>query len=513
MITAKFAQSTPNADAIIDQTGQRITFSELDEKVCRLANGLASLGMKKGDRVAILSQNSIEFMALYYACARGGYIALGLNWRLAAPELVRVLQDAEPTVFISQGQFRDTTSDIKTAIPEIKQWLEYAEGSDGSLEQLIDSASHSEPAGSENIGDDDPLYILYTGGTTGKSKGVLHTHKSTYSAFVNTTATERIATTDVYMLTGQMFHSPMVLAMSYMAHGRPVVLINFEPKLALELIEKERVSTFLGLTTMLNWMLAVEGFENYDLSSLRHITYGGGPMASTVIKEGMKQFGCNFLGLYGQTEGIIMTGLLPEDHTAIVNGVNPERIRSCGREAFLTSIRVVDENGNDVPKDGNTAGEIIVKSPANMIGYWRQPDLTNETIKDGWMYTADIATWDEDSYIFIVDRAKDMIISGGENIYTSQVEDAIYKHPSVLETTVIGIPDDEWGEIVKAYVVLKPGMSATEQEIIDTARQQLASYQKPRAVEFIEALPKAPTGKVLKRALRDAAWQGRERQV
>jgi long-chain acyl-CoA synthetase len=209
-----------------------------------------------------------------------------------------------------------------------------------------------------------------------------------------------------------------------------------------------------------------------------------------------------------------MTFLSQEDHiNAVKNNIHPERLKSCGREGFVTSVRVVDENGNDVPCDGKTAGEIVVKSPANMIGYFRRPDLTEKTIRDGWMWTGDIATIDADRYVFIIDRSKDMIISGGENIYSVQVEEAISRHEAVLECAVIGIPDEEWGESVKAFVVLKPGMTATEEEIITTAKANLASYQKPRSVEFIDALPKAVTGKILKRELRDQYWKVNERQV
>jgi acyl-CoA synthetase (AMP-forming)/AMP-acid ligase II len=209
-----------------------------------------------------------------------------------------------------------------------------------------------------------------------------------------------------------------------------------------------------------------------------------------------------------------MCFLSQEDHIrAITEDYHPERLRSCGREGFVTSVRVVDDDGNDVPTDGKTPGQIIVRSEANMVEYFRRPDLTAETIRDGWMWTGDIATMDEERYVSIVDRAKDMIISGGENIYSVQVEEAIAKHPSVLETAVIGIPDDEWGESVKAYVVLKPDAEATEDEIIETAKENLASYQKPRSVEFIDELPKAPTGKILKRVLRDPYWADADRQV
>jgi long-chain acyl-CoA synthetase len=303
------------------------------------------------------------------------------------------------------------------------------------------------------------------------------------------------------------------LAMNYMAHGCPVVLMNFEARQALEIIQAERVSAFLGITTMLNWMMAVDDFASYDLSSLRNIQYGGGPMPGTVVKAALESFPCTLIQGYGQTEGMTMTFLSQEDHADAVAGKHPERLNSCGREGFVTRVQVVNEQGEPVPKDGATAGEIVVRSDANMLGYWGRPDLTAQTIRNGWMWTGDVATWDEDGYVFIVDRAKDMIISGGENIYSTQVEAAIHKHPAVLEAAVIGVPDDEWGEAVKAVVVLKPGETATEQEIIDTARENLASYQKPKSVDFVDSLPKAPTGKILKRELRDPYWKDQDRNV
>jgi acyl-CoA synthetase (AMP-forming)/AMP-acid ligase II len=208
-----------------------------------------------------------------------------------------------------------------------------------------------------------------------------------------------------------------------------------------------------------------------------------------------------------------MSFLAQEDHHRAISGDHPERLSSCGREGFVTTIKLADEDGNEVPRDGKTPGEILVRSEANMVGYWRRPDLTAETLRDGWMHTGDVAMWDEDGYIFIVDRAKDMIISGGENIYSTQVEAAIHQHPAVLESAVFGVPDDEWGEAVKAVVVLKPGMSATAEDIIANASQHLASYQKPKSVDFVDSLPKAPTGKILKRELRDPYWEAKDKQV
>ena len=514
-IPAKWARQMPNREAIIDSTtGQRVTFAAFDEHVRRLANGLVGSGLDKGDRVGILSQNSVEYAALYFACGRSGLVAQPMNWRLSAPELAKIVNNGEPRAYITQGAYAAESAELSGLVSSVEHWLQYGEGGDGSYEELVASSSDAEPEASSEVGDTDPLFILYTGGTTGESKGALHSHRSVYFGMLNQTVAERIVPSDVYMLTGQMFHIPVVLAMNYLAHGCPLVLMNFDATLALELIQEEKVSAFLGVTTMLNWMMAVEGFDDYDISSLRNIQYGGGPMPSRVITEAMDKFPCTLIQGYGQTEGTTMCFLAQEDHIrAIRDDHRPERLRSCGREGFVTSVRVVDPDGVDVPCDGKTPGQIIVRSEANMLGYFRRPDLTAGTIKDGWMWTGDIATWDDERYVFIVDRAKDMIISGGENIYSVQVEEAIATHQAVLETAVIGVPDDTWGESVMAYVVLKPGMTATEDEIIDAARQNLASYQKPRSVEFVDELPKAPTGKILKRVLRDPHWAEEERQV
>jgi long-chain acyl-CoA synthetase len=514
MIPAKWAHLNAGAEAIIDvPSGRRITFGALDELVRRLANGLRQeLGLQQRDRVAILSKNSVEYQALYFACGRAGLVTQPLNWRLGAAELGRIVTDGAPRALIVSDEFAALGDELKGVV-DVEHWLAYGDGSDGSLDDLVARASDSEPEWAAAVGGDDPLLILYTGGTTGESKGALHSHRSVYMGMLNQTVAERIVPSDVYMLTGQMYHIPIVLAMNYLAHGCPLVLINFEPRLALEVIQRERVSAFLGITTMLNWMMAVDDFDSFDLSSLRNIQYGGGPMPSTVVKNALEAFPCTLIQGYGQTEGTTMTFLSQEVHEEAVRGINPHRLRSCGREGFVTSVRVVDVEGRPVPMDGSTTGEIIVKSEANMVGYWQRPDLTATTLRDGWMWTGDLATWDADRFVYIVDRAKDMIISGGENIYSVQVEEAISAHPAVLECAVIGVPDDEWGENVHAVVVLKAGQTATEEEIIATARENLASYQKPKSVEFVDALPKAPTGKILKRQLREPHWQDQERQV
>jgi long-chain acyl-CoA synthetase len=512
-ITAKWAGLDPKRPAIVDvPTGRRASFGELDARVRRLANALAARGLAKGERVAVLAKNSIEYFEIYYACARAGFIAQPLNWRLSVVEMERILRDGDPSAIVTSAEFAKERAELQRLL-DVKAWAEFGAGSDGSFDALVASGSDDEPAESATTGGDDPTLILYTGGTTGISKGALHSHKTLFMGMLNQTVAERVVPSDVYMLTGQMFHIPVALAMNYMAHGCPVVLVNFEAKQALEVIQAERVSALLGITTMLNWMMAVPGFSSYDLSSLRNIQYGGGPMPATVVKAALDSFPCTLIQGYGQTEGMTMTFLSQEDHALAIRGDHPERLSSCGRQGFVTTVEIQDEKGRAVPRDGVTPGEIAIRSEANMLGYWRRPELTSETFRNGWMRTGDVATWDHEGYVFIVDRAKDMIISGGENIYSTQVEAAIHKHDAVLEAAVIGVPDEEWGEAVKAVVVLKPGRTATAQEIIDTAKQHLASYMKPRSVEFVDALPKAPTGKILKRDLRDPHWSGRSRNV
>lgn len=518
-IPAKTARLAPRREAVIDSQAQRrITFGEFDERVRRAANGLrGALGLNQGERVAILARNCIEALELILACARCGLIAQPLNWRLSTPELLRIVGDGEPRVMVASPEYADTAQALadSAALPHKLHTLTFSATAapDGSYEALLARSATSEPDPDDRIGGSDPALILYTGGTTGQSKGALHSHHSLYMGMLNQTVAERVVASDVYMLTGQMFHIPVALAMNYLAHGCPVVLINFEAHLALELIQREKVSAFLAVTTMLNWMMAVDNFADYDLRSLRNIQYGGGPMPRSVVAAALDAFPCTLIQGYGQTEGTTMSFLSQEDHQRALAGVHSARLASCGREGFVTRIKLVDERGDEVPRDARTPGEILVRSEANMLGYWRRPELTRETFRAGWMRTGDIAMWDEDSYLFIVDRARDMIISGGENIYSTQVEAAIHQHPAVLEAAVFGVPDAQWGEVVKAAVVLKPGMQASEAQIIATASAHLASYQKPKSVDFVASLPKAPTGKILKRALRDPYWKDRDRSL
>lgn len=504
----------PSGRACVDPaTGRTLTHAALLERSTGLAAGLRSrLGLVPGDRVAILAQNTAEYLEVLYAAARSGVIAVPLNWRLSAPELIRVLKDAAPRALIYSTAFASVVEELRRGI-DIPDWFAFEAGESSPYEDLLAEGVRTTADGIVRVGEGDPAFILYTGGTTGVSKGVLHSHRSAWTAMLNQDHAERVRPDDIYLLLGQMFHIPILLAMTYLSRGRPIVLLNFEPRATLATIEQERVSGFLGVTTMLNYLLAVEGLERYDLSSLRLVKYGGGPMGEDVVKEALARLPCDLMQGFGQTEGGTMSFLTPDVHREAAQGIKPYRLRSCGREAFLSTLRVVDDSGREVPRDRNTVGEIVTRSEANMVGYWNRPEETAATLRDGWLYTGDLATWDEDGFLYIMDRKKEMIISGGENIYPAQIENVIYRHPSVLEVAVIGVPDDTWGEAVKAVVALKPGATATEQEIIELTRRELASYMKPKSVDFIESLPKSSTGKILKRELREGYWEGRSRQV
>jgi long-chain acyl-CoA synthetase len=506
------AHRNPHGDAIIDpDTNRRSTFAQMNSRVNRLSHALrGELGLDKGDRVAILAKNSTEFMETFYAAAKTGTIAQPMNWRLAVPELGRILENGSPKAIIVNEEFRSEMEQLQGLV-DIPHWITFDPNEDSPFEDLL--ARHPEDEPPLDAADDDPFFILYTGGTTGVPKGALHSHRSAFTFMLNQTAAERIAPTDVYMLTGQMFHIPVVISMNYLAFARPVVLITFEPGKALELIEQERVSGFLAITTMLNLLLNHEDFPRRDLSSLRILMYGGGPMPEPVIRRAMTELGCDLTQGYGQTEGGTMTFLPPWVHRDALEGKNTHRLKSCGLESHMNSVRVLDEDGNPVPRDRETVGEIVVRSEANMLRYWNQPEMTAQTIKDGWMWTGDAATWDEDGFVYIVDRKKEMIISGGENIYPAQVEQVLYQHPAVLAAAVVGVPDDTWGEAVHAEVVLKPGETATEDELIELVRSQLASYMKPRSVAFVDELPMSPTGKIMKHVIKKPFWEGRDRNV
>lgn len=517
LLASRNAWRYPDKVALVDANcGKRVTWREWNQRINRLAHAMLAKGLRRGDRISIYSRNNIQFLELFLAGAKTGIVVAPLNWRFTPGEIAYTLRNCAPRGILVHQNYAEAFRSVQSSIPSVEFVAGIGEGHGFALdyEAWISGESGDEPDTVDSVGDDDLYFICYTGGTTGIAKGVMITHKNAATTIANMTAAERIGTEDVYLVLGQMFHIAVLLPHAYLFHGARVVILNFEPRRTLEVMAVEHVTSMLAISTMMNYMLDVPDFSSFDLRPLRIVSYGGGPFSSTTLERAMAAFPrVDFLQYMGQTEVSIMSAWLsPDDHRRAMGG-EPHLLKSCGHEALYCDLRVVDENDRPVARDGKTVGEMVVRGDNVMKGYWGMAELTTETLRNGWCHTGDLATWDEEGYLYVVDRKKDMIVSGGENIYSAAVEEAVYKHPAVKECAVIGVPHATYGETVKAVVVLREGYQVTGEEIIESCRKHLASYMKPTSVEFVDSLPKAPTGKVLKRALREKYWTGQERKV
>ncbi|MBS1678849.1 MAG: AMP-binding protein [Actinobacteria bacterium] len=491
-------------------SGRSRTFGELADRVIAFGAGLERAhGIRYRGSIAVLSRNRIEYMETYLACALRGIAVQALNWRLSVPELAEILRASPPEAILFDAEFAGEIASLQGEV-DCDAWIGWdAEGGASPFEELVTAGSDGGDGSFGHAGGSDPFIVVYTGGSSGISKGAVHTHATAIGAMANNTVGEGVTADDKFMLMGQMFHSPVVLAINYLTHGCPVVIVNFKADLVLHAIEDEGVTASMGIPTMFQNMLAAMGAGSPRMDTLRHVQYGGSPTAESVTRELIEALGCDLLQCYGRTEELAITFLSPRDHLDAINGINPHRLQSCGRPAWLSRVELLDADDNVIRRGSDEAGEVIAKSPATMIGYLGRPDLTEEaTYGDGWLRTGDVGRFDDDGYLYIVGRAKDMIISGGENIYAAQVELAIQRHPAVLESAVVGVPDELWGESVKAYVALKPGATADAAEIAAAVAEHLGSYQKPKSVEFLDELPKTSAGKIAKPELKRHAVEG-----
>jgi len=492
----------------------RITFKEFNERVNRLINAISDMAIEKRDRVAIISKNCHQYFEVYGVAEKGGRIIVPLNFRLAGKELAYQINDSEAKVLFVSQEYLDTIDSIRSDLKTVKNFIcigdkpQYME----NYEEVVSRYPADEP--DVDINEDDIVYLLYTSGTTGLSKGVALTHRANVENAKCYTIELGIRRDDITMDMLPIWHigSRSFAIMAFQKGCTHVIMDEFDPLATLEIIEKEKVTILPLIPTTLAFLVDSTNIEKYDLSSLRLIHYAGSPMPLALLKKAVKKFGNIFFQSYGQTEsGPLISVLSKEDHIWEGCDEEVERLASVGAPIPYVDVRIVDQQSNDL--GAGEVGEIIVKSDHIMKGYWKNPEMTAETIKDGWLYTGDMGKFDEKGYIYIVDRRKDMIISGGENIFSREVEEVLYTHPSVLEAAVIGIPDEKWGESVKALIVLKKGKKATEEEIIEYCKRNLTSYKKPKSVEFMDSLPKNPTGKILKRELREKYWKRYERKI
>ena len=508
-IIRRSARKYPDKTALIcgDRT---LTYRELNIRVNRLANGLLDRGLRKGDRIAVLFHNSIEFIELYFALAKSGGIFVPINNLLREGELKGVLQYIEPRLLFIDPDYQQMIENLRDEIKTVEVFVGLKGVSSPSFipyDEILQQGNVDEPE--LEIFEGDVMSIFLTSGTTGLPKGAMRTHRHDYHTAMVGAIELGLHPDDRPLLLFPFYHVTFDDNIRHFLMGNTVVLRkegHFDPKEVLHILSKERITICQFVPTMINALLQEERIDEVDLPFFRLLPYAASPMPVELLKQAMKKFKCQFLQMYGQTEtGPETTVLKPEDHLLEGSETQLKRLASAGRPVLNYEVRIVDEEGNDVPV--GEVGELIVRSESMTIGYWNLPEETAKTIKGGWLHTGDFARFDEEGYVYIVDRKHDMIISGGKNIYPREIEELLYRHEAILEATVIGVPDDYWGESVKALVVLKEGMEASEEEIIGFCKDNLASYKKPQSVEFRKALPKNPTGKILKRVIREAYWK------
>ena len=511
------AQEQPDA-VVFTFEGDEMTYAALDAGSNRAAQALASKGVSKGDRIAYMGKNSHLYFEILVGAAKLGAVMVPVNWRLAPPEVAYILNDCQARLLFIGPGFDELAGKIRDDLEHVELILgsEKAEGDFPGYPAWRDGFEPEDPK--VPCAEDDDALQLYTSGTTGHPKGAIMTNGSIFSSRSAGVSEEDLmdwqkpVPGEITLLAMPCFHisgTGTGLAVMFTG-GSAIVLPEYDPTQALDLIAQYNISKIFMVPAAIQILLNHPRAKDVDFSNLKYITYGASPIPLELMKQAMDVLGCGFVQMYGMTEtsGTITT-LNPEDHD--VNG--NEKMRSVGTPLPGVEIKIIDpETGETLPP--YTIGEIATRSAKNMKGYWNRPEATAETIDaDGWLRTGDAGSLDEDGYLYIQDRLKDMIISGGENVYPAEVENALYANPKVADVAVIGVPDAKWGEAVKACVVVKAGQELTEAELIADARTRIAGYKCPKSIDFIEALPRNPSGKILRKDLRAPYWEGRDRAV
>lgn len=496
---------------------RRLTYREALAEVNRLANALASGDLQVGDRIAVLSKNSIEFAQLYYACSKAGVVPVPLNYRLAPGEWSYIANDAGAKLLLASDEYAGAIDGIRGELKTVERFLVIDGGGGAGWEDYrawVAGQPDSSPERAGEVTADHDVYQMYTSGTTGHPKGAVLTHSALSANLTQITMMIKAAPGERALVVAPLYHAAGAVTAFVAVYWGACLYIqsDFNPIEVVRALDEERVAMTTLVPAMIQACLVyVPDVDKREYKNLRQITYGASPIAEETLRRAMDAFKCDFAQAYGMTETTaVLSYLFPDDHRRAVRE-KPELLLSAGRPVVGTELRVVDENDQPVP--AGTIGEIIARGPQLMRGYWNLPDESAEALRGGWMHTGDAGTMDEEGYIYIQDRVKDMIVSGGENVYPRVIEDVLFQHPAVADVAVIGVPDEQWGETVKAIVVLREGAAATEEELIDFCRGKLGGFERPRSVDFVPALPRNPSGKVLKRELREPYWAGQKRRV
>jgi len=496
--------------------GRETDFGALDRRSNQVANGLLAAGAKRGDRIVHLGKGCDEFFEVLFGVAKAGLVLTPIIFRLATPEVAEIARDAEAKIVFLSAEQMERLAELRAAMPGVEHFICFEQGGEGAARYASWRDQFSEEDPRIEVDPGDVALQLYTSGTTGKPKGVMLAHanilKGRRDAALEPMPWNEWREGDVNLVAMPLGHIGGVgwAIVGFLNGAKSIIEREFIPARVLELMGEHGVSKIFLVPTAIHIMLMQPRVREIDFSKLRCVLYGAAPIALDLLREATAVFKAPFCQQYGMTEtcGTIVY-LPPEDHTPEGN----QRMRGAGKPMPGVELRIVGPDRQPLPP-GQT-GEIETRSVANMVGYWKQAGVTAETVdNDGWLRTGDAGYLDEDGYLYIQDRIKDMICSGAENVYPAEVESAIYGHPAVQEVAVIGVPDEKWGEAVKAIVVLKPGQQAKAEDIIAFARTRIAGFKAPKTVDFVEGmLPRGPSGKILRRALREPYWAGRERRV
>jgi acyl-CoA synthetase (AMP-forming)/AMP-acid ligase II len=493
----------------------RYTYKEFNERINRFANFLIKSGCKKGDGLAVMADNCAKYLEVYFAAAKIGVCVTPINVRLGDDEIVFILNDSETTFFVAGDGYEEKIKQLKDRFQKIKTWVTLDNPIPEFLdyEKLLKKSSAAEPdIDKYNVQEDDLAILMYTGGTTGLPKGVVLSHRNAMLSGISAALMNGFTENDSTCFVLPIFHVSWWPILAILLTGGKVC-INRKPNLDMifKLIEDEKCTHMNLVPTIYGWMVDYPNVEKYNLSSLRLLTYAGSPFPVEVLKKCIRKFGNKFAQGYGATEtaGAAISALSWYDHH--IEGPKAKYLASAGKPALHSRVKIV--NDEDKTLGSGEYGEICAKGEHIMQGYWKNPKLTAEVLKGGWYHTGDMGYMDKEGYLFMTDRKADMIISGGENVYPKEVEDIIYQHPAVRECTVVSAPDAKWGEVVQAVVVLRPGMLATAEEIIEHCKKNLAGYKCPKAVAFWADIPKTVVGKIIKKDVKKKFWEGKDRMI